>query len=76
MRPAFDEGGDDVLVHRLADSAWLLGAVQHGEVLDRRRQGIEERGHVKRAVQPNLQNADLFASADERIDTLLDSADA
>jgi hypothetical protein len=41
-RPGLDQGGEDVLVKRLAEGARLLGPVEDREALDRRRQGGEE----------------------------------
>jgi hypothetical protein len=39
---ALDQGGEDVLVERLAEGARLLGPVQHGDAAGRRRQRRQE----------------------------------
>ena len=71
-RPALDQGGDDVLVERLAEGARLLGAVEDGDAPDGRRQGGEEGRGVEGAVEPDLDQADLLAPRDQRLDRLLD----
>ena len=70
-RPGLDQGGDDVLVERLAEGARLLGPVQDRDAPDRRRQGGEEGPGVEGAVEPDLDQADLLAPRDQRLDRLL-----
>ena len=75
-RRALGVNRQNVVVKRLADRARLLGAVEHGDRLDRARQRREEALGRKRPEQPNLQQADLFAARLQGVDRLLRRADA
>ena len=66
------EGADDVLVEGLADGAGLLGAVEHGDLLDGGGQGGHEVLDGPRAVQADLHEADLLAVGVEVVDDLLE----
>ena len=64
------DGGADVLVQRLADGARLLGAVEHGDLLDGGGQGAQEVLDGEGAVQADDDGADLLALLDEVVDGL------
>ena len=68
---AFGQGGDDVLIQRLADAARFLGAVQHGNALHRRRQRLQEVLDGERPHQAHLQHANLAALRGEVVHGLL-----
>ena len=57
---------------RLADGAGLLGAVEHGDLLDRGGQGGHEVLDGPRTVQADLHEADLLAVGVEVVDDLLE----
>ena len=61
----FGERGRHVEIERIAGRAGLLRAIEHGEVRTRLRQRGEERAARERAIQPDLQDADLLAAGDE-----------
>ena len=52
--------GDDVLIQRFAQAAGFLGAVQNGNVLDCLGKRGAELFSRERAIQADLQQADLF----------------
>src|SRR5262249_35733815 len=64
------QGRDHVLVKRLADGAGLLGAVKHGEGPGGGRQGGDEVRHREGAIEPDAEDADLFALPGEPLDCL------
>ncbi len=68
---AFGQGGDDVLVERLADGAGLFGAVEHGDALDGRRQRLQEVLEREGPHQADLQHADFLALRGEVVDRLV-----
>ena len=74
--PALGQRRDHVLIQRLAGGAGLLGAVEHGDVLDRLRQRRHEGSGVPGAEQPHLQHAHLLPFGHQLVDRLLDHADA
>ena len=55
--------GDHVEEQRLAVRAGFLGPVEHGDPADAGRQGVEQRLHRERPVQPDLQHAHPLALA-------------
>ena len=57
---AFSDGGDHILVQRFASDAGFLGAVEHGDLLDRGGQCLEQMFHREWAVETNLDHADLL----------------
>ena len=64
MRPGGErlgERGDDVEVERLAGPADFLGAIEHGDPLDGRRQRGAKARRVPRPIERHLQHADLLA---------------
>ena len=67
------EGGHDVLVQRLANGARLLRAVHDGDLLDRLGQDVDEVLDGERAVQTDLDQADLLAVGVEVVDDLLEN---
>ncbi|OGA34570.1 MAG: hypothetical protein A3G80_01815 [Betaproteobacteria bacterium RIFCSPLOWO2_12_FULL_62_13b] len=76
LRPGFDQGGDDVLIHGLADRARLLGAVEHGDGAHAARQRRDEGFGVERPVQPHGQEAHFLTARGEGPDRFAGSADA
>ena len=75
-RDPLGERRHDVLVQRLARRARLLRPVEHG---DRPHGGRERPGEClrgERPEEPDVHDADLLAAGDERVDGLLDGADA
>src|ERR1041384_7774353 len=52
---------DDVEVQRLAARARVLGAIEHRDLLDGRRQRGDEALAVEGAIKAHLEDADLFA---------------
>ena len=66
--PASRKRRDDVEVERLAERARLLRAVEHGDRLDRRRQRGHEVLGGERAVEPDLEHADLLAARHQPLD--------
>ena len=72
LRRGLAQRGDHVLVERLADGAGLLGAVEHGDGLDRRAaaratKSLEREG----PVEADLEHADLLALGDQVLDGLV-----
>ena len=65
-----DEGGADVEVERLAQGAGLLGAVEHGDALAGRRDGVHEALGAERTIQVNAHQTDLLAHLVELVDGL------
>ena len=72
----FRQRGDDVLEQRFADGARLLGAVEHGDRPDRRREGLEQRVDRERTEQTNGQHTDPLAVGGEAGDRLARGAGA
>ena len=68
---ALHQSDDHVLIERLAGCAWLLGAVQHGQALDSRRQCGDEMLDAPGPRQMHLEDAHFFALADQMVDRLL-----
>ena len=62
--------GADVEVERVV-RAGLLRAVEHRDALDRRRDGGDEVLHRERTVEVHLDEADLLALLEERVDRLV-----
>ena len=60
--------GADIEVERVAVGARLLGAVEHGDALDGRRQGVDHGGGVERPEQADDDQADLPVVGDEVLD--------
>ena len=55
------QSGDDIDVERFAHGAGFLGAVQHSDGTNGGRQRLGERLDGEGAIEPDLQDADLFA---------------
>ncbi len=68
---ALHQGGEDVLIHRFAHATGFLGAVQHAEDLDSRRQGRDEVLDAEGPDQPHLEHAYLFALPNQVVHRLL-----
>ena len=68
----FGVGGEDVEQQRFAERAGFLRAVEHGEALRRRGNGLQERFRVERQEQADLDEAELRALRVERVDRLFD----
>ncbi len=72
VAPAVDQSlikrGHAVLVQWLAGCARFLGAIQHGDGLDRRRDGREEGLRIERPIEAHFQHAHFFALFDEVLD--------
>ena len=65
------ERGDDVEVQGLTLCAGLLGAVEDGDLLAGRGNGLEQALGLERTVQADLDETDLFAVGVEVVDDLL-----
>ena len=61
----------DVEIERIARRARLLRAIEDGERADGLRQRGEERLRCERAIEPDLQHADLFAASGQVVDRLV-----
>ncbi len=61
----------DVEIERIAGRARLLRPIQDRERADGLRQRGEERLLVERAIEPDLQHADLFAASGQVVDRLV-----
>ena len=75
-RDALGERCDDVLVQGLARRPWLLRPVEHGDRPSGGRERSGERFCGERTEEPDVHDADLLATRDERVHGLLDGADA
>ena len=64
----FGQRRDDVEIERIAWRARLLRPIEHGEAADGLRQRGEERAARERAIQPDLQHADLLAARHQVLD--------
>ena len=64
------ERSHDVQIQRLAQGAGLLGAVEHGDLLDGSRDGIHEALAVERTVQVHAHQTELLAHGVELVDSL------
>ena len=62
FRLRFGERGRHVEIERIAGCARLLRPIEHGEAADALRQRRQERGARERAIEPDLQHADLLAA--------------
>ena len=69
-KAALAQGGADVLIQRLARSAGLLGAVEHGDALDRLGQRRDQMPGREGTVEVHLHHTDLFAARVEVVDDL------
>jgi len=65
------QGRDDVQVERLAHRAGLLGAVQDGHRPDRGREALHEILHDERAVESDLEQADLLPARNKGLHRLV-----
>ena len=65
------EGRRDVEVERVAERAVLARAVEHGDLLDRRRQRLEELPSRPRPVEAHLHHTDALALRVEHLARLL-----
>ncbi len=71
VRARLGEGGDHVLIQRLAERARFLGAVHHRDRPNRSGQLAQERRDRERPEQVHLQHADLVATRREIVDRLV-----
>ena len=72
----FADGGADIEIERLAQGAGLFGAVEDGDLLDGLGQRLDEGVQRERAVEADLDHADLLTLFDQVFDGLLDGVGA
>ena len=69
-REALCERCDDIQIERFASAARLLSLLEHSDGGDGGRNRGKKISRGKRAVEPNLYDADLLAGGDQRLDRL------
>ena len=67
----FGDGGDDVLIQRLAGRAGLFGAVEHGDLADRFGEGCQEGLSGKGAIEADFEQPELFTLGVEGVNGFL-----
>ena len=68
--PVLGQRRQHVQIERLAHGARLLGAIQHGDALNRRRQRPHQRGAVERTIQPHRHHPGALAARDAKVHRL------